>query len=123
VRVGQTVNGVLTLAAPAPAPNGAQIRLTSSNPPVAQIPASVTIPPGQTSVGFAGTASVAGNTTVTATLGTSTIPAALTVTAVKAIEKTTDKVADKATDKVTDKLTDKISDVIHPALKGETRET
>jgi hypothetical protein len=115
---------VVSLSAPAQAP-GAQVRLASSNPQVAQLPQTVTIPVGQTSVGFAGTASVAGQTTVTATLGASTLSAPLTVTAAKTVDKTSDKIGDKVSDKtqlekVTDhvaKTSDKLSD------KGVTRET
>jgi hypothetical protein len=120
----------VTLSAAAQAP-GAQVRLASSNPQVAQLPQLVTIPAGQTSVGFAGTASAAGQTTVTATLGTSTLTAPLTVTAAKPVEKTTDKVGDKVTDKTQlekvadvtpnktqlEKVADKVTD------KGVTRET
>jgi hypothetical protein len=104
VVVDQTVNGVVTLTGPAPA-SGAQVTLSSSTPGIAQIPQSVSVPADQVSVGFAGTATNPGQTTVTATLDTSSASAVLTVSAAKSVEKVTDKVSDKvALEKVRDKV-------------------
>src|SRR2546426_1680769 len=47
----QNSTGTVTLNAPAPA-GGAQVALSSSNPSVASVPASVTVPAGATSVTF-----------------------------------------------------------------------
>jgi hypothetical protein len=48
VPAGQTATGTITLAAPAPA-GGANVYVTSSNPNVAGVPVSITIPAGSTS--------------------------------------------------------------------------
>jgi hypothetical protein len=110
VNVGQTVNGVVTLTAAAPA-SGVQVSLASSAPAVAQIPQSVTVPSGQLSIGFAGTANAAGQTTVTATSGGTQTTAVLTVTAVKSVDKLSDKLSDKPGDKLADKLSDKVQTI------------
>jgi hypothetical protein len=79
---GTTTQNILALNAPAPA-GGAIVMLTSGNPAVASVPATVTIPSGATSTSFTiTTTAVTANTLVpiTGTYGGSTKSATLTVT-------------------------------------------
>jgi hypothetical protein len=78
---GGTSNGTLTLSAVAPA-GGTQVTLASDNPTVVFVPATRTIPAGQSSVGFQITTTrVSADTAVTlsGTLGGTTKTAVLTV--------------------------------------------
>jgi len=78
---GGTTTGMVTISAPAPA-SGVVVNLSSSNPAVASVPTSVTIPQGVTSVTFTITGGfVAQNTNVTikATRGTASFQQVLTV--------------------------------------------
>jgi hypothetical protein len=80
---GNSASGSVTLSAPAPSA-GLVVKLGSSNTQVAKVPASVTVPAGASSVGFAvTTASVkrARTVTITASAGTVTKSASLLVTA------------------------------------------
>jgi hypothetical protein len=52
VLAGATLNGVVTLDFPAPAPNGVSVKLTSSASQVTPQPATVTVPPGQIQQSF-----------------------------------------------------------------------
>jgi hypothetical protein len=75
--------GTITVATPAPS-GGSIVQLNSSNTAVAQVPASVTIPAGQTSANFNITTSPTANdssSTIRGTLGTGTVQAVLTVNA------------------------------------------
>ncbi|HVK09511.1 MAG TPA: hypothetical protein VM597_12110, partial [Gemmataceae bacterium] len=79
---GSSATGTVTLSGPAPA-GGLVVSLSSGNPAVAGVPASVTVPAGATSASFTvTTAAVTANTTVTltATAGGVTRTASLTVT-------------------------------------------
>ena len=78
---GQASTGQVSLSGPA-SPGGVAVSLTSSNPVVAPVPATVTVPGGATSASFAITAGhVASATpvTITASLAASSTKAALTV--------------------------------------------
>ncbi len=80
---GTTTFATVTLAAPAPS-GGVPLWLSSSNPDVASVPASLTIPAGQTSAQFqVPTHTVAGTTpiTISAVSGGATASAVLTVLA------------------------------------------
>src|SRR5260370_31026374 len=55
---GNSSVGTVTLSAPAPS-GGAVVSLSSSNPPVASVPASVTVPAGATSASFTATTTAA----------------------------------------------------------------
>jgi hypothetical protein len=74
-------SGTVTLSAPAPS-GGVTVNLASSNPSVASVPATMTVPGAQATGGFTvTTASPASSTTVTitASIGSSSASAALTV--------------------------------------------
>jgi sugar lactone lactonase YvrE len=77
---GQTATGTVTLASAAPA-SGVQVGLTSSNP-AATVPASITIPAGQTTGAFpVSTSAVSSPTTATITASSANaVPATVTVT-------------------------------------------
>jgi hypothetical protein len=78
---GNPSTGTLTISAPAPA-GGLQVQLSSNNPNVASVPASVTVPAGQRTASFrVDTRVVASQTQVmiTARLGNSSRQATLTV--------------------------------------------
>ena len=78
----QSSTGTVTLSGPAPT-GGAVVSLSSSNPSVAAVPASVTVPAGASSASFAvTTAAVVAPTTVTisASYGGTSTAASLTVT-------------------------------------------
>lgn len=79
---GATAQGTVTIGSAAPA-KGTVVALASSHPAVAAVPASVTIPRGQTSATFAiTTAPTAGaSVTITASQGRSARSASLTVVA------------------------------------------
>lgn len=83
---GQTSTGTIILAAPAP-PEGAMVNLSSDNPDVATIPASITIAAGQTSGTFQVTTFVPVQDTtalITASYQSGTASASLTVIAPRA---------------------------------------
>ena len=74
-------SGTVTLSAPAPS-GGTTVNLASSNPSVASVPATMTVPGAQTSGGFTvSTANPASSTTatITASIGSSSASATLTV--------------------------------------------
>ena len=74
-------SGTVTLSAPAPS-GGTTVNLQSSNPSVASVPATITVPGAQTSDGFTvSTGNPASSTTVTitASIGSSSASATLTV--------------------------------------------
>ncbi|MEN3000716.1 MAG: S8 family serine peptidase [Armatimonadota bacterium] len=78
---GNPATGTVTLTAPAQA-GGFTVQLSSSNPSVASVPASVTVPQGQTSANFTITTSQVSSTTtvtITASAGGVTRQANLTV--------------------------------------------
>jgi hypothetical protein len=84
---GGTSTGTVTLNAAAPA-GGTVVTLSSSNTAVAAVPASVTVPAGATTVGFAVTTNAvtsATAVTISATSGGGTRSAALTVTPAAAL--------------------------------------
>lgn len=84
VAVGGTVQGTVSLSAPAAAAVG--IALASSNPAVATTPASVTIAAGASSTTFAVTGVAPGTATITATANGATAQSStLTVTAPRAV--------------------------------------
>jgi plastocyanin len=77
----QNSTGTVTLNGPAPA-GGAQVALSSSNPSVASVPASVTVPAGATTVTFTVVTSVvvlSQDVTITASYNGSSRSATLTV--------------------------------------------
>ena len=78
---GASATGTVTLGGPAPA-GGVAVSLSSSLPGAASVPATVTVPAGATSASFAVTTFPVDNTTaqLTATLGTTTLFAALSIT-------------------------------------------
>ena len=82
VTSGTTAQGTVTLGSAAPA-KGTSVALACIDPAVATVPASVTVPRGQTSATFAiATAPTGGaSVTITATQGRSTQSASLTVVA------------------------------------------
>lgn len=80
VDVGQSVDFTVALAAAAPA-GGTTITLVSSDPAVATVPASVTVPEGMTSAIFAATGVAPGTATVSAVLGVDQLDSTLTVAA------------------------------------------
>jgi hypothetical protein len=78
---GFGANGTITLSGPAPS-GDATINLTSSNPSAASVPATTTVPAGQTQSSFSiytGSVSTTQTVTFTATYSTSTQTATLTV--------------------------------------------
>lgn len=81
---GVSATGTVTMSAAAPSnSNGAVVALSSSNPSVASVPSTVTVPPGASSAGFTvTTSSVAASTSVTisASFDGTTRTATLTVT-------------------------------------------
>ena len=79
---GTTAQGTVTIGSAAPA-KGTTVALASSDPAVATVPASVTVPRGRTSATFAIATALTGraSVTITATQGRSTQSAPLTVVA------------------------------------------
>ena len=78
---GASLTGMVTLSGPAPT-GGAVVSLSSSNPSVASVPASVTVPEGATSATFPVTTSTVGattNVTISTTLNGVTQNSSLTV--------------------------------------------
>src|ERR1035437_6517406 len=78
---GSTSTGTVTLSGPAPS-GGAVVSLTSDNPSVASVPATVTVSAGQTTASFTATTSAvstATRVTITASYATSRVTATLTV--------------------------------------------
>jgi hypothetical protein len=78
---GSTSTGTVTLSGPAPS-GGAVVSLSSDNPSVASVPATVTVSAGQTTASFTATTSAvstATRVTITASYGTSRVTATLTV--------------------------------------------
>jgi hypothetical protein len=81
IGAGVTTTGTVTLNQPAPA-GGAVLTLSSSDPKAAKVPATATVPAGQSSVSFAvqgGGVSVATNVTLTAQYNGGTASSSLTV--------------------------------------------
>jgi hypothetical protein len=110
VAPGGSSTGTVTLSGPAPG-NGQQVALASDSPSVASVPNTVTVQAGGTSATFGAATQAVGVARVTATVGSSTAQATLTVRRSKnPLEKTqVDKVQ---LEKVTDKVQrEKISDV------------
>jgi hypothetical protein len=78
---GAPSTGTVTLSGPAPS-GGAVVSLTSDNPSVARVPATVTVSAGQTTASFTATTSAvstATRVTITASYATSRVTATLTV--------------------------------------------
>ncbi|HEY5176475.1 MAG TPA: PQQ-binding-like beta-propeller repeat protein [Terriglobales bacterium] len=78
---GAPSTGTVTLSGPAPS-GGAVVSLTSDNPSVARVPATVTVSAGQTTASFTATTtavSTATRVTITASYGTGRVSATLTV--------------------------------------------
>ena len=79
ITIGTSGNLTLNLAGGQAPPNGLVVTLASSNPSVASVPATVTIPGGQTSVTIPVTALTLGSTSITATAGALSATAGITV--------------------------------------------
>jgi hypothetical protein len=128
VAPGSSSTGTVTLSGPAPG-NGQLVALASDSPSVASVPNTITVPAGGTSATFGAATQAVGVARVTATVGSSSTQATLTVRRSKnPLEKTqVDKVQlEKLTDKVSlEKVSDvaKISEVIRQTTPGTIRQT
>jgi hypothetical protein len=79
VLVGGSATGTVTLSGPAPQ-GGIAVALSSGNPNIASVPATVTVPIGNNTASFPITAgSTAGTTTIKATLNAASLTGTITV--------------------------------------------